>query len=98
MRITKKLVAKTCLPVYYEVMKKGKYMDKYDFSSLLKDYDCINGIYYLYKSITKDRGSYDFKLLQKLTHQTTQPVFCNTKEQMIDAINFRVKLLESWLK
>jgi hypothetical protein len=73
-------------------------MDKYDFLSLLKDYDCINGICYLYKSITKDRASYDFKSLQKLNHQTTQPLFCNTKEQMIEAIRFRVKLLESWLK
>ena len=102
MRITKKLVAKTCLPVYYDLIEKGKEMDKYDFLELLNKKECDFGICRLFESITNDYSIYDFKPIGKLTIIGTYyyqiPRHCYSKEEMIKCLQVRIDLLKSWLK
>ena len=99
MRITKKLVAETCLPVYYEVMEKGKDMNKRDFLALLYDKDCWAGICNLYFELKNDGHIYGFMIreINKLSFHLN-PSQASTKKIMLECIQVRIDLLESWLK
>ena len=108
MRITKKLVAETCLPVYYEVMEKGKRMNKDLFLSLLEINGCELGICRLFEHITSV-GLTSFKPLIIISNKwlngniggkyyyKTAKYSC-TKKEMLECIQVRIDLLESWLK
>ena len=50
MRITKKLVAETCLPIYYEVMEKSNNANYDTLYQLIHDKKCNSGICYLFNN------------------------------------------------
>ena len=108
MRITKKLVAETCLPVYYEVIKKGNKMNEDLFLCLLEQNGCELGICRLFEHITSV-GLTSFKPLiiisnkwlsgnigGKYYYKTAK--YSYNKKEMLECIQVRIDLLESWLK
>ncbi len=112
MRITKKLIAKTCLPIYKELLKNGKKDSEKKYIKRLEIKNADEGICHLFHSITQNRNIYNFVPLTKLFKCNSNgsrsefypgkwiykaPYQCSTKKEMIDCINKRVQLLESWL-
>jgi len=102
MRITKKLIAKTCLPVYYEVMEKGKDLEKDEFLRILEYNYCHAGICCLFDSVTDTSFYvYSFNPLKNKKgnmYLHKPPMWCDTKSDMLKCIQVRIDLLESWLK
>jgi hypothetical protein len=52
-KLTKKLIAETCLPVYYEVIEKGNDMDADNFMGLLYRNNAMAGICLLFQNTAK---------------------------------------------
>jgi len=111
MRITKKLIAQTCLPIYKEVLVKGKKDNKDRFLQRLDKSNTDYGICNLYDSLPNPIGNiYLFRPISQVCKvnrygqptygccwYTQIPITCNSKKEMVDCINKRVQLLESWL-
>ena len=109
MRITKKLVAETCLPIYYEVMEKSNNANYDTLYQLIHDKKCNSGICYLFNKLT-NVAIFDFKELNLLckmsavkkcwegSYYYVTPDCAETKEEMLECIQVRIDLLESWLK
>lgn len=112
MRISKKLIAQNCLPIYKELLEKGKKDNKYQFLKRLRKNNALYGICSLYNSLPNNVGNiYSFKFINKIKKvnscgkvskflncwYTQIPITCNTKREIINCINKRINLLESWL-
>lgn len=111
MRISKKLIAQTCLPIYKQLLEKGKRDNRNRFLKRLDKNNTNYGICALYDSINNNKGIYNFKPLEKVCKVNRYgenrssfscwyaqiPNVCDTKKEMVECINKRVQLLESWL-
>lgn len=110
MKITKKLIAQTCLPIYKELLEKGRKDNRDRFYVRLKNKKSEKGICLLYSVNNKIGDIYVFQPLKsKLSYDSEgrfdvggkwfykAPYRCNTKKEMVECINKRVQLLESWL-
>jgi len=101
-KLTKKLIAETCLPVYYEVIEKGNDMDADNFMRLLYRNNAMAGICLLFQNTAKSPDDiYSFKYLKNKNGCIfiyTPPMYCKTKTDMLKCIQVRIDLLESWLK
>lgn len=111
MRISKKLIAQTCLPIYKELLEKGKKDSKAKFLNRLER-QCANyGICAVYDNLPSPIGDiYGFLSIIKICKVDKfgkndfftgwyykVPEVCETKQEMVECINKRVQLLESWL-
>lgn len=112
MRITKELIAQTCLPIYKKVLEEGKKDNKNKFIKRLSINKADYGICVLFNFIHDTNDAlYKFKPLKVICKldmygesNTNSPGWyaqiphtCKTKKEMINCINKRVQLLESWL-
>lgn len=110
MKISKKLITQTCLPIYKKVIEEGKKDNKGRFLKRLRINEADYGICNLYSCNNKIGDIYDFSPLYKICkvdrYGDTKsisawyaqiPFTCKTKKEMMECINKRVQLLESWL-
>ncbi len=107
MRISKKLIAQICLPIYKKVLEEGKKDNVDKFSVRLKKYNVDCGICLLYDSLPEKVGYiYNFSPLRarckvdKYGQQKSVKVWyykvpnlCKTKKEMIQCIEKRMAIL-----
>lgn len=111
MRITKKLIAQTCLPIYKELLEKGKKDNKVKFLNRLIVKNAEYGICAVYSNLPNNEGNiYGFISIRKICRTDRWgeknyfpswyckiPASCNTKKEMVECIQKRIDLLEKWL-
>lgn len=112
MRLTKKLIAQTCLPVYEKVLKEGKKDNTKRFLKRLMINNAEDGICLLYENNgIFPKKIYKFRPLKNKCNRSCKgkempgillyyykiPYFATSKKEMIECINKRVELLNSWL-
>ena len=111
MRITKKLIAQTCLPIYKELLEKGKKDNKVKFLNRLRTRNAEHGICGVYYSLPNSVGNiYHFIPIRRIckvdrfgrkdyfpSWYYKIPRVCDTKKEMVECIQKRIDLLEKWL-
>ena len=111
MRISKKLIAQTCLPIYKELLEKGKKDNKTKFLNKLNYKNADYGICAVYDNSSNPVGNiYDFISIRKICKTDRFgrkdyfpgwyykiPRVCDTKKEMVECIQKRIDLLEKWL-
>lgn len=111
MRISKKLIAQTCLPIYKQLLRKGKKDSTERFYTRLLNKHAAQGICLLYNCTPNAiKNIYSYLPLQRLckkdrygkysfscTWYCKIPASCNSKKEMVECIQKRIDLLEKWL-
>lgn len=106
MRVTKKLVATTCLPIYQKVLKEGKKDNFNVFMKRLESYHAEKGICLLFSSNTNELCHKFFEKAAKVDawgykdgkYLCKVPEYANSKKEAVELIKKRIEFLEKWNK
>lgn len=106
MRVTKKLVATICLPIYRKVLEEGKKDNLIRFKKRLRSYYAQSGICYLFFQTTLNDCNKLFEAYGKLSpcgkgcggYLYKIPNYANSKKEAVELIKKRIEFLEKWNK